>query len=311
MEQQSTKIKFYVKRSFGEKLNVTFDFIKQNWKTLLKYSTYLILPLCMIQAFLLNKMAAMSLESPDIAALIEAYGFEALPPGYLLYNGCTMLFAMIGGMLITAVIFGLMQIYNEREQGLTGITFNDLKPYLLRNMWRYFLVVLFLIVLSILYVIAMVLLGALLPVSLALTVPLMLVLLIPLSLIVPIYLFERIGMGGALVKSFRLGFPTWIGIFGVGLLLGIIALILQTAMSLPWLVVTMVQQVFTMSEYGDVASSSAGYGIALYLLGVLSMYGVYLSMTFTFVGLSYQYAHASEKVNSVSVVDDIDNFEQL
>ena len=40
----------YVKRPFGEKLNASFDFIKENWKQLFKYSTYLILPICLIQA---------------------------------------------------------------------------------------------------------------------------------------------------------------------------------------------------------------------------------------------------------------------
>ena len=50
MESQKPKIAMYVKRPFGEKLNASFDFIKENWKQLFKYSTYLILPICLIQA---------------------------------------------------------------------------------------------------------------------------------------------------------------------------------------------------------------------------------------------------------------------
>ena len=49
MESQKPKIAMYVKRPFGEKLNASFDFIKENWKQLFKYSTYLILPICLIQ----------------------------------------------------------------------------------------------------------------------------------------------------------------------------------------------------------------------------------------------------------------------
>lgn len=41
MESQKPKIAMYVKRPFGEKLNASFDFIKENWKQLFKYSTYL------------------------------------------------------------------------------------------------------------------------------------------------------------------------------------------------------------------------------------------------------------------------------
>ena len=54
MESQKPKIALYVKRPFGAKLNATMDFIKENWKPMLKFSTYLILPLCLIQAISMN-----------------------------------------------------------------------------------------------------------------------------------------------------------------------------------------------------------------------------------------------------------------
>ena len=50
MESQKPKIAMYVKRPFGEKLNASFDFLKENWKLLLRFTTYLLLPLCLIQA---------------------------------------------------------------------------------------------------------------------------------------------------------------------------------------------------------------------------------------------------------------------
>ena len=40
MEAQKPKIALYVQRSFGEKLTATFDFIKENWKPLMKFTTY-------------------------------------------------------------------------------------------------------------------------------------------------------------------------------------------------------------------------------------------------------------------------------
>lgn len=45
MESQKAKVAMYVKRSFGDKMNASFDFIKENWKPLFKFATYLILPL--------------------------------------------------------------------------------------------------------------------------------------------------------------------------------------------------------------------------------------------------------------------------
>lgn len=54
MESQKPKIAMYVKRNFGEKLSASFDFIKENWKLMLKFTTYLLLPICLIQALSLN-----------------------------------------------------------------------------------------------------------------------------------------------------------------------------------------------------------------------------------------------------------------
>ena len=42
MESQKPKIAMYVKRNFGEKLSASFDFIKENWKLMLKFTTYLL-----------------------------------------------------------------------------------------------------------------------------------------------------------------------------------------------------------------------------------------------------------------------------
>ena len=39
MESQKPKIAMYVKRNFGEKLSASFDFIKDNWKLMLKFTT--------------------------------------------------------------------------------------------------------------------------------------------------------------------------------------------------------------------------------------------------------------------------------
>ena len=40
MESQKPKIAMYVKRPFGEKLNASFDFLKENWKFLLQLTPW-------------------------------------------------------------------------------------------------------------------------------------------------------------------------------------------------------------------------------------------------------------------------------
>lgn len=66
-----------------------------------------------------------------------------------------------------------------------------------------------------------------------------------------------------------------------------------------------------MSDTGSTATVSVGYSFLLYLLGIIQAFGAYLSMIFTLIGLAYQYGHASEVVDSVTVENDIDNFDKL
>ena len=100
----------------------------------------------------------------------------------------------------------------------------------------------------------------------------------------------------ALKKTFRLGFATWGGVFLISLVMGIIAGILQGVTLVPWYAATIVKMLFT---------------FMLYLLASVQAFGTYLAMIFTFVGLAYQYGHASEKMDSVTIESDIDNFDKL
>ena len=115
MESQKPKVAMYVKRSFGDKLNASFDFIKENWKILLKFTTYLLLPVSLIQALSLNglmggafAMTAMSKTAtvPDTASLL----------GFMSYYGLYMIVFMIGSILLTSMIYALIRTYNEREE---------------------------------------------------------------------------------------------------------------------------------------------------------------------------------------------------
>ena len=154
------------------------------------------------------------------------------------------------------------------------------------------------------------LLVALTPFTLFLTIPFIIAFSVPLALLAPIYLFEDITLMEAFKKTFRLGFATWGGVFLILIVMGIIASVLQGIVSIPWYVIYIVKMIFTMSD-GGATSSSVGLNFAQYLFSILMLYGSYLSAIFGIVGLVYQYGHASEVVDSITVESDIDNFDKL
>lgn len=310
METPKTKIPFYQKRKFGEKMNASFDFIKENWKPMLKYSTYLILPVCLIQALSLNSFLGGYLQAVA-GGVVNPDSISSLGAMFGASYAMTMLMIMIGSLVMTSLIYTFIMLYNQREEGLEGITFSDIKSVLFSNMGRLFVLgisggIIVTIIITILVVI-----GVYVPLTFILIIPAIFACIIPLALWSPIYIYERAGVFQSLGKSFRLGFATWGGIFGILFVMGIIANILQTVTMLPWYVGSIVKYTFALSENGAGGDTSVFYNFMLYLLAIVQGFGTYLSMVFGIVGLSYQYSHANELVNNTSVESEIDNFEQL
>ncbi len=196
MESQKPKIAMYVKRPFGEKLNASFDFIKENWKQLFKYSTYLLLPICLLQA---ANFSGLMGGMTDLTAM-QASGsagdnpFALLGPTFVLNYAGVIFFSCLGALLLTSLIYGMVRLYNEREERLNGIVFSDIKPLLLHNVKRLFLMGVAIGFLFLLVIIIMVLLAVLTPFTLLLTFPLLFAFMIPMALMAPVYLFEDISL---------------------------------------------------------------------------------------------------------------------
>lgn len=312
MELQKPKIAMYAKRSFGDKLNATFDFIKENWKPLLKFTTYLILPLCLIQALSLNYLMGGGTDVAKLADSTSAFdSLAAMGEMFLVQYALYMLLYLIGSVILTSLIYALIQTYNEREERLEGITLGVLKPLLFRNIKRLFLMTIagFLLITVVLAVVGF--MAVALPFTLILTIPFLVAFSVWLALFAPTYLFENITLIDAFKKTLRLGYATWGGIFLILFVMGLISSVLQGVTMMPWYIATMVKVFFAMSDTGSVATVSVGYSFILYLLGIVQVFGIYLSMIFTHIGLVYQYGHASEVVDSVTVENDIDNFDKL
>lgn len=94
------------------------------------------------------------------------------------------------------------------------------------------------------------------------------------------------------------------------LLMGLISTVLKGVVSLPWYVFSMVRMLFVESDAGAMSSSFTLNSVQ-YLFSVLMLFGSYLASVFVLVGLTYQYGHASEVVDGISVENDIDNFDKL
>ena len=309
--ETTRKIVLYKVRNFSEKFDDTFAFVRNNWKVLFKYLTYLILPVCLVQAIALNgymesalDMSALSTgKASDMTDFILKIGWS--------YGGL-ILTSMLGAMLLTSVVYGLITLSENGENNLVNVTFNDLKPQLLRNLKRSCLAIVAFFAFSMLVtLVAAVLAFALTPWLLLPIAIGVVAVAIPLMLFTPAYLLEDIPLLSALSKSLRLGFSTWWGTFALMLVLGFIVSFLQGIFSIPYYIMVVVKTILGMQGNGSEFFDSVGYSFTVYLFGVLQSYATFLLMTIVFVGLALQYGHAAEKIDHVTMEDNINRFEEL
>jgi hypothetical protein len=313
MEHLSSRIEFYRQRSFSEKLNVVFGFIRENWKPLLKYSFYLIMPVCLIQSFAMNSFFTIYFN-----ALMDSGGSSLF--GYSLYSffvnyGILMLCIMVGSGVMSGLIYAMMQTYAVRENKLQDVTLNDFKGLLVKNTSKYIRLMLAIFFAYALIAFVMGLLAAFVSTwSLVITIPILLVCtlcLIPLMLIFPTYIFERdITFFSAFKKAWKLGIATFGGMIGLMFVLYFISSAIQTITMMPWYLTTIISSMFVASSE-SMMNPSVTLKFVLYLLGLLQSYGMYMATTIGIIGLAFQYFHAREKVEGVTIESNISNFDKL
>ena len=301
------KIELYQVRSFSDKLSAVFAFFGENYKVLLKYLTYFLLPLSLVQAVAMNGYfdSAMAMTSGGNAV----DGYLGMLMGSM---GAMILLYVIGSMLMMAIVYALMRLYRERENRLLQLTWDDFKPVFMLLLRRCLQLLLVSLLLTIVVGLVMVALAGLHWSMVFIVMLVCLPVFIPLALLYPIYLFEDdITVLGAFSKSFHLGFPTWGGIFGVMITLSILGSFISGMISLPWTILSTVKMVLGADGTEHEFVNSAGYSFLVYLLGVVQAFANYFAYSLPFIGLAYQYGHASEKVDHVTMESDIDRFEQL
>lgn len=322
MEPNTEKIELYAVRDFGQRLTVVMDFLRQNWKPVLIYLTYFLLPLSLVQALNLNGFMGGYLdilgsmtrgaEEPSASSLLS----------FVLHTLGFIGFYVVGMLLLDAVLYGMMRLYQHGDGKLGTVQWQNLKPDFMFSLKRSAILALVGtlvgIVLLVVFVLVVVGLALITPVLVLLGYVLLLGVLIclapPLSLVTPVYVFEDdTTLMGAVRKGFRLGFKTWGGTVGVMLILSLIINIISQFTSLPWTIFFLVKMFFGLGIDGLDGSFTENvfFTFGTYLSGVLQCFGGYVASAALVIGAAYLYGHAAEKLDSFTVDSNIQNFENL
>jgi len=312
MEYPNPKIKFYKVRTMSQKLTVTFDFLRENWKPLLIFSLYLILPICLLQAFTMNSYIrfAFSMGYESASGAGNEFVFSFLRNFIMLF-----VFIILGSSVLYAMVYSLMTQYESRESRLMKIKWEDIMSSFIRNVGKLLRVNLFLIGISLLISALIVVFAILSTWVLIILIPVAIIgvvaVMVPFTLFMPIYLFEEIPFFAALRKSFRYGFSFWGETLVIIVVFSLLANIVSGVTTIPWYFVIMFGEIFSLVESGAGFNNTIWYQFISYLLGILQSYGVYISYIFSTIGIAFHYFHIREKKEGISVDASIQNFERL
>lgn len=310
------RINLYASRSIGETLSATFDFVTQNFVTLIKFLAAFLLPVSALMGLSYQSMFSsfahienLNDETEQILSVVMSY----LP---------VLLLCLIGALLTVAVTYTLMQKYQQRDNLLKGVTLSEIKPLLKHNLWRVFKMLLLLTLIGMVafVVLVLVVMMAQMAVAVSIIEPLVvllyvaiLVVALPLSLALPLCVFEpKLGLFSCVKKALRLGFKTWGTLFVVMLVITMLVQIVSFILMIPFLFTTMTTMFFEIdsTQYASLAyTSSAWFSVLTFASSLLFCFGLLLMSALSFVAFAFCYGRAADKVEGVSVKNAVQNFD--
>lgn len=308
------RINLYASRSIGETLSATFDFVTQNFVSLIKFLSAFLLPVSALMGLSYQSMFSsfanienLNDETEQILSVVTSY----LP---------VLLLCLIGALLTVAVTYTLMQKYQQRDNLLKGVTLSEIKPLLKHNLWRVFKMLLLLTLLGIVAFVVLVLvatmimsIGSKFEAFLFLLYMAMLAIALPLGLVLPMCVFEsELGLFSCVKKALRLGFKTWGTLFVVMLVITMLVQIVSFILMIPFLFTTMTTMFFEIdsTQYASLAyTSSAWFSVLTFASSLLFCFGLLLMSALSLVAFAFCYGRAADKVEGVSVKNAVQNFD--
>ncbi len=272
-------IDFKKDREFGDVLNATFVFIKQNYKplgkTLLIYASPFIIMSAIVYAFfnvsMYTGMLGSGLNVFNMIGQMSSYAF--------LY----ILLALTSYTIFNGLVYGYIKLYNDKG-------FGNFEPV---DVWQFTLKNFFAI------------LGAQIVFALIITVGFILILIpgiyltVSLSLLLIALIVEGKGFGDAFSRTFLLTHKRWWWTFLLLLVTYIIIMVFNYIFAIP----TIILQSTIMMHGGNTETYKMIYGFFLVLSQIVS----YISYTIPMVALAFHYFSIVESIEQPSLHNEIEN----
>lgn len=296
IRDRHTKISLYENRSVGEIINIAIDFLRQNWRTALRLSVYMLFPIALLHSVGIFTLV-MSLTRDN---------YNSTDMGFLL----NMLFFFTGLSATYTLILSLVQYYQGSVDGdLSMLTFRDVRGTLWRNFRRVFTamipILLLMVVCSLFFLVLMII-----PlVSIAAFVAYFLLFFI--MMMIPIYyVLEGASLTFAFKRSFTHAKESWGKLFGLMYALLLVVFIILSATSTPMMVFIFAKDSLLPSGKIDMTTEMI-FSTIFFVFLVIETFFAYLSMALVVTAMVFHYGRNARLQDDLALGSDIDNFANL
>lgn len=291
-----TTIEYYKIRDFGAKLNITIEFIRQNFKTLMKLILIIAVPAGLLFSLLFSNlfstMFGFGLNDPDMDEN-EAIGFlGVLGVNYVLMLVISLI---VGALLFGVVYYYMRQVAETDEPVEVRAIFGKALGKVPGLVGLFFIMA---ILISLGFVV-FILPGF--------------YLMIVLLLAIPVYLFEEVSVSEAISRPFKLIRGKWWSTFGLVFIAYMIASASSYIFAIP-MYVSMFAGMFSVMDSGEpdpnqLAELYTSWSTVVGM-GVL-MIGSYLTQLIPVIAIAFQYFNLKERVEGTGLKAQIENFENI
>jgi hypothetical protein len=272
-----SKIEFRKVRDFGALLNVTFDYIRKNFKLLFKSNLFIASP------FILLAGVFMGIYQSSMFSFAYDQDFESIGVPFLL----AMIFMIISFVIITVVTYSHLMIYKQSESVVFEL--DDVWQMVKKNFFLIFLTGIGYTVLVGFGFLFLIIPGIYLSIA--------------LSLIFIVRLEEELGFFDAVSRCIKIIKDNWWFTFGIIVVVGMIQGFLMYALYIPNYIMMFV------TAFTGIDSETSDVNRMLYILtSILSSLGALL-YTISTIAIAFHYYNLVERKEAPGLLAQIDEIE--
>jgi len=297
----------YRKRAFSEKFNLAFDWLRDNWRPILRFSTIFLLPISLLQGFGYSDMTGLS-------EIVSSFSSASTLHEASIWAFFLSLFCSMAGIFLSySLFFSLIKLSFVDGADLKELSLRDVWRTMKKNMGRlllggFLLSFVFGLGMSVVTVVSMPFIqiayvGGLLLFLILLALCLFAVVLLPF---LPIYMLdEDVSFDFAFSQGFRLGWKCIWGFLGVAAVVGVLSYTLAGLGHAPVIIFLALKPIVLSRA---LSTSAVLVDFFIYLSSVVASYVGFLVTMLSVLTLSIQTGHAADKIDGVSADDEIDGF---